>query len=57
MVPSPLLFRSLTEPGSGTTAPVVGLTAKLPPLLPEMRLIAPGVDGPKTVSKLLSLIE
>ncbi len=35
---------------------VLGLTAKLPPVWPEIRLSAPGVDGPKVVSQLLSLI-
>ena len=34
-----------------------GLSASAPLVLPEVTLIAPGVDGPKLVSQLLSLIE
>src|SRR5262249_54027333 len=49
-LPRPLLFSVLTPPGSGTLAPVVGSTANASPVLPEMTLSAPGVDGPNTVS-------
>ena len=40
-------------PGVATQA---GLSASAPLVLPEITLIAPGVDGPKVVSQLLSLI-
>ena len=40
----------------GTFAPVVGSTAYAAPVWPEIRLSAPGVDGPNVVSQLLSLI-
>jgi hypothetical protein len=33
------------------------LSASAPPVLPEVTLIAPGLDGPKLVSQLFSLIE
>ena len=44
----------------GVPAPVVsqaGLSASAPLVLPEVTLMAPGEDGPKLVSQLLSLIE
>ena len=50
MVPRPLLFGGLTLLGSATGWPVVGSTAYPSPVLPEMTLSAPGVDGPKFVS-------
>ena len=52
----PALFSGLTLPGSFTLAPVFGSTAKALPVCPEIRLSAPGVDGPNVVSQLLSLI-
>src|SRR5258705_531152 len=55
-VPRPALFSGLTPPGSSPLAPVLGSTGKAPPVWPEIRLSAPGVDGPNVVSQLLSLI-
>src|SRR6266566_5319624 len=45
-VPRPALLGGLTAPGAATGCPVLGLTAKLAPVWPEIRLSAPGVDGP-----------
>ncbi len=52
------LPQSSTGSGSAVMEPVASVspTALTPCVLPEIRLIAPGVDGPYVVSKKLSLI-
>ena len=42
---------SMSAPAGGTGAPVVESTSMKPWVLPDTRLIAPGVDGPKLLPK------
>ena len=58
MVPTPVVGSGLPtvlEALGATCCPVLGSMEIPPCVLPEMRLSAPGVDGPKTLPKLLSL--
>jgi hypothetical protein len=55
-VPTPFWSGEDTTPASVTFACVTGSTAVPPCVWPEIRLSAPGVDGPKVVSQELSLI-
>jgi hypothetical protein len=48
-VPTPLGSGDWTTDGSLTGLPVLQFTAWMPWVWPEIRLSAPGVDGPKTV--------
>ena len=45
----PLASGEPTAPGSGTTCPAA-FSGVAPPVWPETRLSAPGVDGPNSVS-------
>src|SRR5690348_11806027 len=57
-VPTPCAFGDLTAEGLGVVVcwPVNASMLVTPCVCPATRLSAPGVDGPKTSSKLLSLI-
>ena len=55
-VPTPVVLAPATAVDPVSAAPVFGSYAVAPCVCPEIRLRAPGVEGPNVVSHMLSLI-